>query len=288
MNNFNFFNLYGKKAIITGGVGLIGSVYTSALLKMGAEVIIFDKKFNQKEFCKKLITEYKVTDKEIKKLDLIKCDITNENEVKSNFLKIKKQLKNLKILINNASLVKQVGNDELKSNYKAFLHSSKKDWQEFFDVDLIGSLLMSKNAIPFMIKNGGGVIINISSTYGINGPDQRIYNFFNSKLTKKQKERGMFIEKPIGYSISKSGILNLTRHLASQFGKNNIRVNTLTLGGVYYNNPKEFVKEYSKKTMLGRMANKIEYAGPMMFLISDASAYMTGSNLIVDGGWTAW
>ena len=90
------------------------------------------------------------------------------------------------------------------------------------------------------------------------------------------------------YSISKSGILNMTRFLATKFADDNIRVNTLTLGGVYDNNPGPFVKEYSKRTHLGNMANKTEYAGPLLFLVSDMSSYMTGSNLIIDGGWSAW
>ena len=104
----------------------------------------------------------------------------------------------------------------------------------------------------------------------------------------KMKNQGIEIEKPIGYSISKSGILNLTRFLATKFAENKIRVNTLTLGGVYDDNPPEFVKDYSERTPLKRMANKEEYAGPLLFLASDMSSYMTGSNLIVDGGWSAW
>ena len=139
-----------------------------------------------------------------------------------------------------------------------------------------------------MKKNKGGSIVNISSTYGILSPDQRLYETFNKKLTAKQKKKGIVIEKPIGYSISKSGILNLTRFLATKFAEHGIRVNTLTLGGVYQNNPKQFVRAYSKRTPLGRMAKKNEYIGPLLFLASDMSSYMTGSNLIVDGGWTAW
>ena len=114
------------------------------------------------------------------------------------------------------------------------------------------------------------------------------YAYFNKKLSKKEKKLGTTIEKPIGYSISKSGVLNMTRFLATKFADDNIRVNTLTLGGVYADNPSPFVKEYSKRTQLGSMADKREYAGPLLFLVSDMSSYMTGSNLIVDGGWSAW
>ena len=163
-----------------------------------------------------------------------------------------------------------------------------QDWEEYFSVDLTGTLLVTQKTIPYMQKNGGGTIINISSTYGLLSPDQRLYKYFNKKLSTKEKKLGIKIEKPIGYSISKSGTLNLTRFLATKFAENNIRVNTMTLGGVYDNNPTEFVKAYAERTPLGRMANKTEYAGPLLFLASDMSSYMTGSNLIVDGGWTAW
>ena len=162
------------------------------------------------------------------------------------------------------------------------------EWEEYFSVDLTGALLLCQKCIPLMKKNGGGSIINISSTYGILSPDQRLYDYFNKKLTLKEKKKGIRIEKPIGYSISKSGILNLTRFLATKFAKDRIRVNTLTLGGVYNKNPTEFVKEYSKRTPLGRMADRNEYAGPLLFLASDMSSYMTGSNLVVDGGWSSW
>ena len=191
-------------------------------------------------------------------------------------------------MINNASLVKQVGDDNLLDDYKPFLKMKSQDWEEYFSVDLTGTLLVTQKTIPYMQKNGGGTIINISSTYGLLSPDQRLYKYFNKKLSTKEKKQGIKIEKPIGYSISKSGTLNLTRFLATKFAENNIRVNTMTLGGVYDNNPTEFVKSYAERTPLGRMANKTEYAGPLLFLASDMSSYMTGSNLIVDGGWTAW
>ena len=158
----------------------------------------------------------------------------------------------------------------------------QKDWEGFFSVDLTGTLLVTQKCIPFLRKNGGGSIIHISSTYGILSPDQRIYESLSPKNSKQK------IEKPIGYSISKSGVLNMTRFLATKFAEDKIRVNTLTLGGGYENNPKTFVKSYSNKTPLRRMADKNEYAGPIIFLATAASSYMTGSNLVVEGGWSTW
>ena len=128
-----------------------------------------------------------------------------------------------------------------------------------------------------MAKQKNGVIVNISSIYGMTGADQRIYDKSN-------------LNSPVSYAASKGGIVNLTRYLAAYWHKKNVRVNTLTLGGVKdesYQN-KKFVNKYSEKTILGRMANKEDYQGAILFLMSDASSYMTGSNLIIDGGWTAW
>ena len=277
-----------KTVIITGGAGLLGRVYAVALLQTGAKVILFDKKIDKKKLLDKIKTESNIEQNKLNNLRVIKCDITNPKKVAEVFKKLDKSLHNLKILINNASLVKQVGNDNLLDDYKPFLKMKPQDWEEYFSVDLTGTLLVTQKTIPYMQKNGGGTIINISSTYGLLSPDQRLYKYFNKKLSIKEKKLGIKIEKPIGYSISKSGTLNLTRFLATKFAENNIRVNTMTLGGVYDNNPTEFVKSYAERTPLGRMANKTEYAGPLLFLASDMSSYMTGSNLIVDGGWTAW
>ena len=277
-----------KTVIITGGAGLLGRVYAVALLQTGAKVILFDKKIDKKKLLDKIKTESNIEQNKLNNLRVIKCDITNPKKVAEVFKKLDKSLHNLKILINNASLVKQVGDDNLLDDYKPFLKMKSQDWEEYFSVDLTGTLLVTQKTIPYMQKNGGGTIINISSTYGLLSPDQRLYKYFNKKLSTKEKKQGIKIEKPIGYSISKSGTLNLTRFLATKFAENNIRVNTMTLGGVYDNNPTEFVKSYAERTPLGRMANKTEYAGPLLFLASDMSSYMTGSNLIVDGGWTAW
>lgn len=281
-------DLSRSTAIITGGAGLLGRVYTATLLEAGANVIIIDKKIESKKIYKQIKKESKLDQKKMSRLKMVECNITDPIQINYIFKKLDKSLKNLKIVVNNASLVKQVGKENLADSYKPFLQMNPEDWEEYFSVDLTGTLLISQKAIPYMKKNGGGSIINISSTYGILSPDQRLYKYFNDSLPKNLKKLGVEIEKPIGYSISKSGTLNLTRFLATKFAKDNIRVNTLTLGGVFDNNPSQFVKAYSEKTPLGRMADKKEYSGPLLFLASDMSSYMTGSNLIVDGGWSAW
>lgn len=176
--------------------------------------------------------------------------------------------------------MKQVGASDLEGVYDAFESQTSEDWLAYYRVDIIGSLLMVKYSVKSMKEKRRGSIVNISSTYGNVSPDQRLYESITNASAK--------IEKPIGYSISKSGVLNMTRHLATLYAEYGIRVNSLTPGGVYSNNPDSFVKAYSRRTPLGRMADKNEYAGPLIFLASDASSYMTGSNLIVDGGWTSW
>ena len=289
MISSDFLDLSDTTSIITGGAGMLGRQYTAALLQCGSQVIILDNKSSKTNVINNLKKESKLDENLLSNLTLIKCDITNHNQVKKTFTSLRSSLKNLKILVNNASLVKQVKkNSDLINVYKPFLKMLPKDWEEYFSIDLTGTLLVTQQSIPYMQKNGGGSIINISSTYGILSPDQSLYEHFNKKLTTKQKKMGIVIEKPIGYSISKSGILNLTRFIATKFTQDNIRVNTLTLGGVYDENPSQFVKAYSKKTPLNRMARKQEYIGPLLFLASNMSSYMTGSNLIVDGGWSAW
>lgn len=166
-------DLSGKTAIITGGAGLLGRVYASTLLENGAKVIALDKKINQSFVINQIKNEFKLDQKKIKNLKLIQCDITDSKQINNTFQELS-EIKDLKILVNNASLVKQVGKDNLVDSYKTFLEMKPNDWEEFFSVDLTGTLLMSQKVIPHMQKNGGGSIINISSTYGILSPDQRL------------------------------------------------------------------------------------------------------------------
>lgn len=284
----SLFSLTGRGAVITGGGGLLGTVYAAALATAGAAVTALDLNADAAGFYAALSDQFGLSDDELNRIQLIRCDITDEAQVAGAVKEAEDTFGNLRILVNNASLVKQVGAEDLRGAYKPFLRMDKADWEAYFAVDLTGTLLMSQKAIPIIAANGGGAIVNISSTYGILSPDQRLYAHFNEALSQSDVAAGVRIEKPIGYSVSKSGILNLTRHLATQFAADNIRVNTLTPGGVFADNPAPFVDAYAMRTPLGRMADRMDYVGPLLFLVSDASAYMTGANLIVDGGWSAW
>ena len=221
MNISKNFSLKNKIAIITGGNGLLGSTYSYGLHEAGAKIIVLDKKINKNKFFNFIKKEFNADLTNSQNIQFIECDITNKKSVDNSFKKISFDLNELEILINNASLVKQIGTDKLDSTYIPFLKMKKEEWEEYFSVDLTGTLHLCQKVIPYMQKNSGGSIINISSTYGILSPDQRIY----SSLSEKNSED---IEKPIGYSVSKSGILNLTRFLVTKFASQNIRVNTLT------------------------------------------------------------
>jgi 2-deoxy-D-gluconate 3-dehydrogenase len=152
-------------------------------------------------------------------------------------------------------------------------------WNAALNVNLTGLFLMTQACVKPMLAQGKkGSIINICSTYGLNGPDQRIYI--------KDGQRVAY--KPVYYTVTKAGVLGFTKYLAAYYAGTEIRVNALTPGGIFNNHEYYFEKNYSAKTILGRMANKDEMNGALLFLASEASSYMTGNNVVVDGGWTAW
>ena len=261
------FDLTGKNIIITGSAGRLGSQFAHILSASGANTILVDideKKNLRLE--KKLRSIYKTKPKSYS------VDLSKPSEIlkfKSEFFK---NYSSVYGLINNV----HVNFPPTSKNY-TLENYPVEIWQKYLDLHLTATFLMCREFGPFMAKKRNGSIVNISSIYGIVGPDQRIYG--KSKLNS-----------PPSYSAVKSGIVNLTKYFASYWAGKNVRVNTLTPGGVQdasYQSS-QFIKKYSEKTILGRMAKNDDYDGAILFLISDASSYMTGSNLIVDGGWTAW
>jgi NAD(P)-dependent dehydrogenase (short-subunit alcohol dehydrogenase family) len=261
----NLFNLKDQVVILIGATGLLGRQYSESLSEAGANVVIADLNFSD---CKKFESTLR------KKFDVnplsVKVDITKKKSITEMVKKVMKYYSKIDVLINNAIFPE--GSKERSTGFENF---SLSVWNKVLSVNLTGVFLCCQEVGKVMVRQKHGNIINVSSIYGLTGADQRIYG--KSKLNSSP-----------AYAVTKSGILNLTRYLASYWSDQGIRVNTLSLGGVKNNQDSLFIKNYSYKTMVGRMANKNDYSGSILFLASNASLYMTGSNLVVDGGWTAW
>jgi len=266
------FDLEGRNIVITGASGLLGSQYANTLSSAGANIILLDIDTAKNEKLKStLIKKYK------NKISAYTLDISDQIKVNKTSKKIIKDFKKIDGLINNAAYTSKGAKEKSDNAFGAFENFPIDIWQKSLDINLSGVFFCSQAFGKIMAKQGKGVIVNIASTYGLVGADQRIYGKSGLNL-------------PISYAATKGAIVNFTRYLAAYWHGKNIRVNTLSPGGVMDKTyqEKSFIKKYSEKTILGRMANKDEYNGAMLFLISDASSYMTGANLVVDGGWTSW
>jgi NAD(P)-dependent dehydrogenase (short-subunit alcohol dehydrogenase family) len=182
------------------------------------------------------------------------------------------------LLVNNAALDSPP--DAPPEEVGPFETYPEESFDRVMDVNVKGTLLCCQVVGAAMAREGRGSIVNVSSVYGLLSPQQDVYEF--------RRREGQSFAKPVAYSVSKSAILNLTRYLATYWAKDGVRVNTLTLAGVANDQPDEFLKAYTARVPLGRMAEAGEALGAVVFLASDASSYMTGANLVVDGGWSAW
>jgi 2-deoxy-D-gluconate 3-dehydrogenase len=182
-------------------------------------------------------------------------------------------------LVNNAALDPKFDPEHEGEHNDSFEAYPLEAWNQSLAVNVTGPFLCAQALAPRMLDTGGGAIVNVGSIYGVTGPDQRIYG---------TDDRGRPRFKPVAYSVTKSAMFGLTRYLATYYAGKPLRVNTLVLGGVENNHEEEFLRHYSARTPMGRMAGKEEYSGALVFLLSEASSYMTGATLSVDGGWTAW
>ncbi|MGI0057287.1 MAG: SDR family oxidoreductase [Nitrosarchaeum sp.] len=264
----NLFSLNNKNIILTGSAGRLGTQFAHILSKAGANTILVDiNDRKNKKLENSIKKQYHTNPRSYQ------VDISNQNEVKKFTTQIIKDYKIIYGLVNNAFYSPLQNTDKASLPFEKF---QVEIWNKMLDVNLTGIFLCCKEIGKVMVKQKSGVIVNISSIYGMVGADQRIYG--KSKLNSS-----------IAYAATKGGLVNMTRYLAAYWQRKNIRVNTLTLGGVldkYMD--KKFIKNYEQKTILGRMGNKEEFGPALLFLISNASSYMTGVNLVIDGGWTAW
>lgn len=269
------FDLAGRVAVVTGGVGLLGSEFCKTLAEAGASVAVVDLNASAAQGTADTLRQsgYKAV--------AVPTDITKPESVNAMVEKVLSEFGRLDILVNSAALDPKFDPEAVKKGMApgAFEDYPLDQWNAAMNVNLTGMFLMTQACVKPMIAQGKkGSIINICSTYGLNGPDQRIYI--------KDGERVAF--KPVYYTVTKAGVMGFTKYLAAYYAGTEIRVNALTPGGVFNNHEEYFVKNYSAKTIIGRMAKKDEMNGALLFLASDASSYMTGNNVVVDGGWTAW
>jgi NAD(P)-dependent dehydrogenase (short-subunit alcohol dehydrogenase family) len=271
----DLFDLSERVAIVTGGLGLLGVEFCQTLAEAGASVVIADLDgYKSGEQAELLISQG------LTALGL-ETDVTEPDSVSRMVRYTLESFGRLDILVNSAALDPKFDPSHGRTYNQSFEDYSLDSWKQALDVNLTGMFLASQAAVRPMLEQGGGVIINMCSIYGLVGPDQRIYQ-------RKEGGEAEALYKPVYYSVTKAGILGMTRYLAAYYAGKNIRVNALTPGGVYNQHDQDFLSAYSTRTILGRMANKNEMNAALLFLASDASSYMTGSNLVVDGGWTAW
>ena len=270
----DLFNLEGKNAVITGGAGLLGEKHAEAIAEMGGNPILLDINESKTNYIAKNIS---------KKFGInsigYKTDITDPKAIKITRDKILNKYGKINILINNAANNPKVEKiDGEPNNEWTMLENFPLDsWNQDIAVGLTGAFLCSQILGQTMAENNEGVILNIASDLGVIAPDQRIYK--NPNLPQNLQPK-----KPITYSVVKSGLIGLTTYWSDK----GIRANSISPGGIYTNQDKDFVKRLESLIPLGRMAHEDEYKAAIIFLISDASSYMTGANLIIDGGRTTW
>jgi len=259
-------SLDGRCALITGALGGIGQEIALTIAELGGDLILIDQPGLDYDPLKQ-----KISDNWDVSIEFISCDLESENSRMSLIEKIISSESRLDILINNAAFV---GDSNLDGWIDNFSQQSIKTWNRALEVNLTAAFHLSQGFSPLLKKNSNGSIINISSIYGVVAPDYSLYKDIN-------------MGNPAAYSVSKGGLIQLTKWLSTTISPE-IRVNVISPGGVRRNQSIEFIKRYESKTPLGRMANEEDFKGAIAYLASDLSGYVTGQNLIVDGGWTVW
>lgn len=268
----DLFDLSGRAAVVTGGAGLLGKQFCKTLAEAGAQVVVVDLNESAAEQTAAELRAQRM------QAVAVRTDVTDPQSVRQMVDAALSNFGRLDILVNSAALDPKFDPQQQGRHANSFEEYPLEAWNQALNVNLTGMFLVTQAAVSPMVEQGRGSIINICSTYGLAGPDQRIY----------QRDGQPPQYKPVYYSVTKAGVLGMTRYLATYYAGTEIRVNALTPGGVYNNHDETFVKNYAYRTVVGRMARIDEMNGGLLYLASDASSYMTGSNLVIDGGWTAW
>lgn len=255
-------NLEGRVALVTGGAGRIGEALCEALAELGASVAVLDL---SEEDCRRTASRIGT------KCLPLAIDLADEQSVRSVPNLVHERFGRLDVLVNCAALV---GTSKLKGWVTPFEEQSVETWRLALEINLTVPFLLTQVCTKLLRQSGKGSVININSIYGMVGPDLGLY-------------QGTPLGNPAAYAASKGGLLQLTRWLATSLAPD-IRINSITCGGVSRNQPDVFVERYVERTPLRRMATEEDFKGAVTYLATDLSAYVTGQNLIVDGGWTTW
>lgn len=269
----DLFSVQDKVVVITGGLGQLGRQFSLTLAERGAKVAIFDV----------LVDEQRVAERfGIQTLEeaflFLPVDVTSRASIEGGLREVNARWGVPHALINNAAV--DAPPDSPGQENGPFESYPESSWDRVMEVNTKGVFLCSQMAGTQMASAGRGSIINICSIYAIVSPDQRLYEY--------RRTYGSLFFKPAAYSASKAALVSLTRYLATYWASKNVRVNSLTFGGVFNEQDEQFIKNYSSRVPLGRLAREDEYNGAVIFLVSEASSYVTGANIIIDGGWTAW
>jgi NAD(P)-dependent dehydrogenase (short-subunit alcohol dehydrogenase family) len=271
-NTFHkLFDLSGQVAVVTGANGILGRQHCAALAEFGARVVVIDlDQAASAAHAAELSAAYGAP------AVGLALDIASEQAVAQAIAAIERDVGPIDILINNAASK----GSSLSDFFAATENYSMKTWREISAVNVDGAFLMAREVGTRMAARGKGSIVNVASIYGVVGPDQRIY--------EGSEYLGMPINTPAVYAATKAAIVGLTRYLATLWAAQGVRVNALTPGGVESGQNDVFLQRYSARTPLGRMAKQHEISGAVVYLASEASSYVTGHNLVVDGGWSVW
>lgn len=270
------FDLKGRVAVITGGAGLLGREHATIIAEAGGIPILADIRENvAQKTAQEISDEFQVPALGVG------LDITCKEDVERLLDRVIEKFQRVDILINNAANDPKVDGENQKSNWSRFENFPLEMWQKDLAVGLTGAFICSQVIGSYMANRESGVILNISSDLGIVGPDQRLYEVEGCPPDEQPV-------KPVTYSVVKTGIIGLTRYLATYWAARGVRANALCPGGIDAGQPEEFKERVHSRIPMGRLARKDEYHGTVLFMVSDESSYMNGSVLTVDGGRTCW